>query len=361
MRTFWQGLTRPGLLAAATMLVVAVVLAAVSLQVSLAEDVPPRHVLLKENERGAQEVRRIHGKEFMFQTDREGYVVPSALFPDPDLRIAFLGGSNTECRNLPSPHRWPLLTAQMLSGQLQEKVDLLVDGHSGCTARDAFELLYNKTIHHGPDVIVVMLGYNDLIENFIRGGSYPRLVEGLDLSDKTLYRAALRMFSMGQSWLPEPAPRQAADGFAPAPAKAMKFYDLPPDAFDRAIADFEDNLRLLARYAHIKGKPIYFMTFTSLYGNPEAYNDPEARMASMRYKDGVASYASMAEGIRRVNDTIRRVATEEPGAHLVDIENLVPPTLDNLFDEVHFTEQGSQRIAEALARALRENERPNAP
>ncbi|MBI3927090.1 MAG: SGNH/GDSL hydrolase family protein [Armatimonadetes bacterium] len=342
---FWEGLTRPGALSTVLTYLVALALAVLSLTRSFQAHIPGRYVMLKENQRGEYRRTLVDERWVEFRTTREGYVHPSGIYPDPDLRIAFLGGSNTESAKLPENERWPFLATRLLAEKTGKQIDLLQDGHAGLNARDAFQLAYNKVMFHEPDIFVLQLGYNDLVDNFVSGLSVPRIAEGLDITPGSLYRTLFRAFELGHRVLPAPEPRR------PDRPPLSRFYDPPASAWDRPIADFEDNLRLLVRFAAIKGKPVFLMTFPSGYSGP-ILEDPDVRIASILFQDGAISFPAMDAAVLRINDVVRKVAREEPGATLIDIARDFPRDGDHMRDEVHYTTRGSQLVAEQVAQAL---------
>lgn len=348
---FWRGVTEISGLSVTIMLLVVLALCAASFWQSSTENLPGRYIKLNENERGEHVRRWINGRLFVFRTDREGYVVPSAWHADPDLRIAFLGGSTTQCRGLLEVHRWPNLVADEVAEATGLKVDILNDSQANCTARDAFQLFYNKTQYHGPDVLVVSAGLNDMWTNFPAGSSVPRMVENLDLSHGSVYRMFLRAFEMGTEAFDPDTSQVDAPAEAVSPRPQMTFYSPPLSVFDGALRGLEEDLRLLASYARIKGIPVFFLTIPSAYVGevPNAATEP---MSSLAYQDGAVSFETMEKLAGRVNEVIRRVAREEPGAELVDVREVMPTDLEHFLDHVHFTAQGSRLVADLVSRKL---------
>ena len=67
-----------------------------------------------------------------------------------------------------------------------------------------------------------------------------------------------------------------------------------------------------------------------------------------RIGDSQADISSMIKGLEAFNDVSRRVA-ESHGVLFVDLERVVPKTLDYFLDDVHYTEEGNRIIGQHFA------------
>jgi lysophospholipase L1-like esterase len=95
-----------------------------------------------------------------FRTDARGYIEPSARFADPELTLAFQGGSTTECLVVQEELRWPNQVSVQLE-TLGFRANSLNAGHAGNTAHDALVNLVEVVSRDRPDAVLLMHAIND--------------------------------------------------------------------------------------------------------------------------------------------------------------------------------------------------------
>jgi hypothetical protein len=97
----------------------------------------------------------------LLRTDARGYVLPSRRFDEPDLTIAFLGGSTTECMAVSEEKRFPARVSTLLEAR-GLRVNALNAAKSGNTIQDSLNVLLNHVVEDRPDVAVMMHAVNDI-------------------------------------------------------------------------------------------------------------------------------------------------------------------------------------------------------
>jgi len=95
-----------------------------------------------------------------YRANSRGYLEPAFRFEDPDLTIAFLGASTTECIAVQEQKRFPALVSTLME-ETGVKVNALNAAHSGNTLHDSINILLNHVIADKPDVAVLMHAAND--------------------------------------------------------------------------------------------------------------------------------------------------------------------------------------------------------
>lgn len=95
-----------------------------------------------------------------FQTNERGYILPADQFAKPDVTIAFLGGSTTECRYVRPELRFPALVSDLLNEQ-GISANILNAARSGNTAHDSVNNYFNHVARDKPDIVVMMHAIND--------------------------------------------------------------------------------------------------------------------------------------------------------------------------------------------------------
>jgi GDSL-like Lipase/Acylhydrolase family len=97
------------------------------------------------------------------RVDEQGFLMPSRVHAHPDLVLAFLGGSTTECRVVPEENRFPYLVGRRLEGVLQVKVNSYNAARSGNNSLHSLNILLHKLMPIHPDIVVMMHNINDLV------------------------------------------------------------------------------------------------------------------------------------------------------------------------------------------------------
>src|SRR5665648_290055 len=93
-------------------------------------------------------------KPFVLRVDRQGFIMPAKIHDHPDLTIAFLGGSTTECVYVNEPDRFPYLAGRLLERQTHLKVNSYNAGRSGNNTLHCINVLINKVVNLKPDIVV---------------------------------------------------------------------------------------------------------------------------------------------------------------------------------------------------------------
>lgn len=216
-----------------------------------------------------------------------------------------------------------------------------------------------------PDVVIVCHAMNDLYRGFsapsvtLAGSSYqsdyshfwamlaPIIQEHeqgrpWELPPKIGKLARRYLYS---DWRPQPWGGSFWEYFRGPALQETEFTEF------RSLDAFERNLRSIVEVYRLKGSDVILATQPSLYKN--AMSEAELRKIGIpqRYvREGnrIASIATMKRGMEIFNDVTRRVAGELR-CGLVDLEPLVPKTIDHFANDVHYTAPANRLIGEALA------------
>jgi hypothetical protein len=97
------------------------------------------------------------------RVDDQGFLMPSRVHAHPDLVLAFLGGSTTECRVVPEENRFPCLAGRFLEEDLKVKVNSYNAARSGNNSLHSLNILLHKLMPMRPDIVVMMHNINDLV------------------------------------------------------------------------------------------------------------------------------------------------------------------------------------------------------
>ena len=101
-------------------------------------------------------------KEYKFKLDEDGYIYPSEIHKNPDLKIIFLGGSTTQCGCVEEKNRFPFLVGRMLEKANKIKVNSYNSWVGGNHTLHSIDILIYNVLRINPDVMVMMHKLNDL-------------------------------------------------------------------------------------------------------------------------------------------------------------------------------------------------------
>jgi hypothetical protein len=116
------------------------------------------------------------------EIDDQGFLLPKSKHKDPDLTLAFLGGSTTYQAEVQPKDRFHYLIGTTLEKRLNIKVKSLNAGTSGADTTHTINILYNKVLPQKPDYVVVMHAVNDLnklliLNEYWNSQSFRQIVE----------------------------------------------------------------------------------------------------------------------------------------------------------------------------------------
>ncbi len=332
-------------------------------------DVRKRYIQLRENTPGKtlETHVRIDGKDrnILMRADDDGFIEPSAVHTDPDLKLVFLGGSTTQSINVDEKLRFPYLAGRKLEARTGRKVNAYNAAYLGNNSMHSNNILINKVVPLEPDFVVMMHNANDLSlrANYWSGGvdyeygligqfkelpDVPRDFSGLLKAFKNAtvpYTYNLIMTTLRRLEI-EYAPQKTAPLIDHPRRKTeirrLAEYGLSPEA--RALVDnFSKSLELFVSSARIFGIEPVLMT------QPTSGTVVPSR--TEMFANVGASYLDMHAVF---NQTIREVG-ETNRVMTIDLEKLFdadPRQAGLFYDYVHYNEEGSETIAEHIADAF---------
>ncbi|HEX9940404.1 MAG TPA: GDSL-type esterase/lipase family protein [Thermoanaerobaculia bacterium] len=296
-----------------------------------------------------------------------------------DVRILALGGSTTECLYLDQTEAWP----HLLQERLGPRVWVGNAGRSGRNTRH-HRLQAEKLLDQLPslDAVIVLVGVNDLSIRLSRDTAWapvdfaspeevdpliqeafeirpPQFAAGAFYKRTALHQAlkklGRRLRTGGATQDPSGRKYQVwRQHRREAPAMRDRLPDLAP-----ALAEYAENLRAIARSAAQHGVRIVFVTQPVLWRD-----DLPQDLQRLLWMGGVGrfqeeggheyySVSALAAGMDAYNRTLLATCREIPGAVCVDLASLLPRDTTVFYDDVHFNEAGSRRVAGILAQRLR--------
>jgi len=274
-----------------------------------------------------------------FRVNERGYIYPVHQFDNPNVTIAFLGGSTTELFSVDEPSRFPAYISTLLAKR-GLKVNTLNGGRSLTTIHDALNILINHLIDDRPDVVVFMEAVSD-IGVLGRDGSYrrsmslppsfsPIITWTMQRASSLSYLAgALRAVATIQLAPANIVP--AGNAFAPRIQKPVP------------VEEFAKRLRVFVRASKAFGITPVLMT------------QPFANMRNNLTPDWVdATQQYVFNGATRTVGREEDVVVIDLARHFLESVPDRDAPMAYFYDGIHVTDRGSQEEASYIVQRLAE-------
>jgi len=291
--------------------------------------------------------------------DRQGFIMPSRVHDHPDLILAFLGGSTTECTYVDENQRFPFLVGRLLERDTHLKVNSYNAGRSGNNTLHCLNILLNKVVNLKPDIVVLMENINDLAilmyektywnPNPSRSPIQERLP-----AFKTVGQDLRQTFYLVRDLTIPNLSREMKKIFAfPGKTKGDEFHGVRGQTItidqDLLVREFSLNLQTFINICRARGiTPVLMTQASRLTRNP----DPliKKMMGSLEAGQGI-TYAAFKGAFDRLNQAIRDVGAKNQ-VLVIDLAREIPPVKENIADVAHFNDRGSRLVAARIAADL---------
>ncbi|MCL6494211.1 MAG: SGNH/GDSL hydrolase family protein [Ignavibacterium sp.] len=263
--------------------------------------------------------------------------------------IFCLGGSTTEFRDSRG-RDWPALTQKLISEKYNiDSIRFYNLGKQWYTTQHTLINYIQNLRKLKPDIILVMHNINDLLINadfsrFSNGNfreDYGHFLGPEALMIKYGSLAEFIFNNLKLLWYrPEPV-------------------DIRTDKYP-GLVSFRNNLKTLTELARNSDTKIILMTQPNIY--KEKMKSEELRSLTMLNKEAIGdgvrwTYETAFAGIKKYNDTIRELSSEL-NIPLIDLEKIVPKSLEYFYDDVHYTDKTydliSSYISDELMKVIRQ-------
>jgi hypothetical protein len=296
-------------------------------------------------------------RQVVIRSDEQGFVMPSRVHDQPDLVLAFLGGSTTECRAVPEENRFPYLVGRRLEEVFQVKVNSYNAARSGNNSLHSLNILLHKVMPLQPDIVVMTHNLNDLITLLYEKTYWnqnpsrrvmvemrPTLVGEVrgffqvlrEYTIPNLYRALKELFQRARG------PDQDVDEFRHVRGKQVEINRL------YLLQEFSNNLQMFVDMCWAREITPVLMTQAN---RMVAHLDPETWKEVQVLEAQGISYAEFQELYSQFNQAIRDLGAENE-VLVVDLDREILPEQRFIHDPVHLTERGSKLAAKIISREL---------
>jgi lysophospholipase L1-like esterase len=310
----------------------------------------------------------------VFERDRQGLRRRNreAWQDDRTLRILCVGGSTTEQVPQSYADTWCATLATELNGRLPEggektSTAAAIFGRGGYRAVDVYDWVERNLDNLAPDLVITLLGVNDLAWNGGPDYRYEGLSAALEVSrarwatDLSLagrcrerFQLCKRLALLRDQVLSPNDGTQLEWHSQNLPSLRDEYRDRPkvesiardPDPMD----EFEDAVEALVHFVLGRSTPVLLLGQPVLWRNELSEEEQQSLWFTVATSDGPvrAAPAVLADEMDRYNQAQRAIA-ERSGAAYLDLGSLIPSSLDYFFDDCHFTDKGSRRVAAETA------------
>jgi hypothetical protein len=295
----------------------------------------------------------LKAKSYLFRTDSEGFIEPSRRFDDPDLVLAFLGGSTTECYYVDEWNRFPALTGKLLGGKLDKKVNSYNCGRGGNNTLHSINILINKIIPLKPDFVIMSHSISDLItltyDKSYWNDNPTRSALVSAYKNKNIYSLSEWLINARTVFVPgiyhfiehvkETGPR---DEFSHIRGTKVILDE------KTAGKEFKLNLQLFVNICKArKITPVLATEASRLKINPDdvVYSHLsgaiELNIEYLRIYSAALYFDNIIREVGRENDI-----------PVIDLAKLIPKTNEYIYDAYHFNNKGSKLAAEIITKEL---------
>ena len=299
-------------------------------------------------------------KPYVLRVDRQGFIMPAKIHDHPDLTIAFLGGSTTECIYVDEDNRFPYLVGRLLERQTHLKVNSYNAGRSGNNTLHCLNVLLNKVVNLKPDIVVLMENINDLAilmydkTYWNTNPSRSPLIEKPLPTFKTVGQDLEQTFHLVRDLTFPNLSRELKKLFPfGGQGKRDEFHGVRGKKItidqDLLVREFSLNLQTFINICRAREiTPVLMTQASRLTESP----DPliQKMMRSLEVSQGI-TYADFKGAFDRLNQTIRDVGAKNQ-VLVIDLAREIPPVKENIADVAHFNDQGSRLVAARIAADL---------
>ncbi len=296
-------------------------------------------------------------RQVLLRVDEGGFLRPSRIHAQPDLVLAFLGGSTTECRVVPEDSRFPYLVGRRLEETLKVKVNSYNGARSGNNSLHSINILLHKLMPLHPDFVVMMHNINDLVALLYEGTYWNKNASRRVLVEvrPTLaghvrgFFQVLRAYTIPHLYqaIIELGQRvkggdQDADEFGHLRRKKVEINK------PYLLKEFRANLQSFIDLCRARGiTPVLLTQPNRLQGNL----DPKTWKEVQILEDKGISFREFGELHGLFNQAIREVGAANQ-VLVVDLAKEIPAEEKYVYDPVHLTERASKMAAQIISREL---------
>jgi lysophospholipase L1-like esterase len=301
-------------------------------------------------------------KGYPFRIDENGFIMPSKIHPDPQLTLAFLGGSTTECAYVDEENRFPYRVGRLVEKKTGLRTDSYNAGKAGNTSLHSLDILLNKVIPVKPDVAIMMDNVNDLAvllfeKTYWTKNPYRSPLVEIKPSFKTAMKNIEDSFHIIRDLSIPYLSRQLknlyqytfGDSSKVDEFKQARGHKIQVDK-QKLVSEFSMNLQTFINISRArKITPVLMTMANRLKDHPDPFILSLER-TTVETGTGL-NYRDFKDLFDLFNQTIREVAAAN-SVLVIDLDRKVPKEKGLMYDFVHLNDAGSKYVSDIIAAEL---------
>lgn len=307
-------------------------------------------------------------KPYFLEIDTDGYIKSKNVNKSPRYKVVFLGGSTTQCRLVSDSIRFPSLVGEMLNDD-NISVNTYNAGESGNHSVNSINTLVNKVVFSDFDIAILMHNINDLTtlmyfrnyyskdENFSR-----KLITTVYVPEKTNNSVAVlesqNIFYRTKKAFQIIFPNTYGilyrlNYFAKANVEKMDFENMKMNLPQKAQYDqFRKSLSTFVAISEANGILPILMTQFNRISEKELATNPAFAYYVKKLNNSDIPVSDFCSAYNKMNDIVREVAGKND-VMLIDLDKEILKSKDNMYDMVHLTDEGSEKVAKIIYEKLK--------
>ena len=308
----------------------------------------------------------------IISTDEKGYRTNKKIDykkkPNNTLRVVTIGASTTEENNIDDKQTWSNLLIEDLSKYTEKNIDLINMGMAGLRSKHHYISLL-RTKKYQPDIIIFLLGFNDWNHHIInRDKSYliPFYEIKYDFEKSSvhkIYKKAHRQISKllikekitgdTKKLSVNQTAEEIVESFLLSQDNSLEKRKLKKIFEPQNVSD-EYNFWI--SHAAKECKKNQFICF--FIDQPTGYKKNVSAELKKRfwmtppYQDYTLSLDNLIQISSLYNNWLRDY-TANNNLNFCSLSERMEPTTDNFLDDLHFSENGSKRVAKILSKCVK--------
>ncbi len=287
-----------------------------------------------------------------------------------EYRILIIGGSTSECLYLDDNETWPHLLEEKLGNTIEgKKVITMNIGKSGHGLRNNLLALKYLPDYYEPDLIIILTGANDMLYKLSRKDSWQPFNESE--YDKTesytfevtpkynwkstiIYKINLIISSKAKNIKPQDGIGETLVENRLKRQNTENWVTEIPD-LTLALEDYERIIERVIELSKEQKSKIIFMSQSYLYKENMTKEENESLWMTYDFGDIYYPMETMLYSTEEFNNILLKVCDKNKDIFCIDLGNKIPRTLDYMYDDMHFNENGAKFVTEEVSLYIKEN------
>ncbi len=265
-------------------------------------------------------------------------------------RVLTLGGSTTYGSKLDRDKTYPAALEKLLrEDNIGKTVQVLNAGVPWHTSMHSLLRYTSRFADWKPNVVIIMHAFNDIYqtsEGRLTNGKYRDdyghffFFFGQRVNPRDKVAKAIHHI-LAKNWLARTWFSDFRDTTQTAPEQHVKLL--------RSLPSFRRNLKQLIIRSKQDGAKVILLTQPYLYKTDMPVDEKKILFYDYYYKDyaKVPTISEQMQAMNTFNAAIRDIAGKLQVA-LIDVEKFLPKSTEFMFDDVHYTEEGAQKVAQIV-------------